>query len=51
MEQEPMPTAYVFQRGLEMKILGETGRMIVVLLSVYLVMRMPDGYYRDIFGL
>jgi Ni/Fe-hydrogenase subunit HybB-like protein len=44
-------SARVFQRGLEMKILDEIGRMTVVLLSVYLVMRMLDGYYRDIYAL
>jgi Ni/Fe-hydrogenase subunit HybB-like protein len=44
-------SARVFQRGLEMKILDEMGRMTVVLLSVYLVMRMLDGFDRDIFAL
>lgn len=44
-------SARVFHRGLEMKILDEIGRIAVVLSSVYLVMRIMDGYYRDIFAL
>lgn len=48
---ESLLSARVFQRGLEMKILDEIGRMIVVLLSVYMVMRVLDGYYRGIFAL
>lgn len=37
--------------GLEVKILDEIGRIAVVLLSVYLIMRVMDGYYRNIFSL
>ncbi len=44
-------SARIFHRGLEMKILDEIARIAVVLLSVYLVMRIMDGYYRDIFSL
>ncbi len=44
-------SARVFHRGLEMKILDEIGRIAVVLLSVYLIMRVLDGYYRGIGGL
>jgi Ni/Fe-hydrogenase subunit HybB-like protein len=40
-----------FRRGLEVKIMDEIGRITVVILSVYLVMRIMDGYYRNIFGL
>ncbi|MBZ5497601.1 MAG: Ni/Fe-hydrogenase cytochrome b subunit [Acidobacteriia bacterium] len=41
-------SARVFHRGLELKILDEIGRIAVVLLGVCLVMRVMDGYYRDI---
>ena len=44
-------SARVFHRGLESKILDEIGRIAVVILMVYLVMRIMDGYYRDIFAL
>ncbi len=44
-------SARVFHRGLESKILDEIGRIAVVILMVYLVMRIMDGYYRNIFAL
>jgi len=44
-------SARVFHRGLEKKILDEIGRIAVVVLTVYLVMRLMDAYYRDVFSL
>lgn len=44
-------SARVFHRGLDPKILDEISRIAVVLLTVYLVMRVMDGYYRGIANL
>jgi Ni/Fe-hydrogenase subunit HybB-like protein len=48
---ESFLSARAFSRGIEMRLLTQIGRMAVVLLAVYLIMRFMDAYNRNIFSL
>lgn len=48
---ESFLSSRAFRRGLEVHLLSEMSRIAVVVLSVYLVIRILDGYQRHIAGL
>jgi Ni/Fe-hydrogenase subunit HybB-like protein len=48
---ESFLSSRAFKRGLELRLLSELSRVAVVVLAVYLVLRILDGYQRHIAGL
>ncbi len=48
---ESVLSARALKRGLEMHLLSDLGKIGVVMLAVYLMMKIMDGYNRQIFGI
>ncbi len=48
---ESFLSARAFKRGIEMKLLSELGRVAVVMLGVYLMMKLMDAYNRHVLSL